>query len=446
MTSTPRLGLPYLQGNQAQKHVTLNESLRALDALVQLAVISSVETFEPAEPDDGDLYLLPEGATGDAWSGAAAGDIAVFHDGAWQFFAPAEGWIVFDRGDGALRVRVGSDWKGLPQMVAGLVGVNAEPDGVNRLSVKSDAELLSHDDVTPGSGDARKVINKAGVAATASVLLQDGFEGRVEIGLAGDDDLHVKVSADGTEWREALIADHETGEVRFPEGVVHSPTGAPLSSLLLAAGGDGITSIYRIDTARTQNPRTAAIDGVSGDVITLTTTTAGLFFDATRMTGVCYVRIWNTSKSPEESAWVKARPASNQVQVLDAADISSWAAGETIQVGDPTSETPNRFIALDVSPMLQAVFGAVFPQRGLMLKAAASGAGEAASLMIAPNGVSGSGTPVQSLTDGGIRTVQMTIATNVPSPVSDSNLLFVQENAAGSAMAIANVLVLGVWV
>ena len=53
---------------------------------------------------------------------------------------------------------------------------------------------------------------------------------------------------------------------------------------------------------------------------------------------------------------------------------------------------------------------------------------------------------MQSFADGGIRTVQMTIPTNEPSPVSDSNLLFVQESAAGSAMAIANLLVIGVWV
>ena len=66
--------------------------------------------------------------------------------------------------------------------------------------------------------------------------------------------------------------------------------------------------------------------------------------------------------------------------------------------------------------------------------------------MITPNGATGSGTPVQSLADGSIRTVQMTIPTTVPSPVSDSNLLFVQESAAGSAMATANLLVLGAWV
>lgn len=446
MTASPRLGLPYLQGNQAQKHVTLNQALGRLDALVQLAVISAALDEQPEAPEEGDLYLVPEGVAGDDWESAAAGDIAAFLDGAWLFVTPLPGWIVFDRAAGMLRVRGETDWQALPVLLAGMGGINAEPDSVNRFAVKSDAELLSHDDVTPGSGDARKVINKAGEARTASVVFQNDFSGRAEIGLTGDDRLRFKVSADGAGWKDALFADESTGAVSFPEGVVHAATGAAVSSLALVSGGDGITSIYRIDTARAQNPRTAVIDSVSGDVITLTTSTAGVFFDATRMTGVCYVRIWNTSKTPDEPAWVKARPAVNQLKVIDAGAISGWSAGESIQIGDPTDVTPNRFIALDISPMLQTVLGGVFPQRGLMLKAAASGVGEAASMMIAPNGLSGSGTPVQSLADGGIRTVQMTIATNVPSPVSNSNLLFVQESAAGTAMAIANLLVVGVWV
>jgi len=94
-----------------------------------------------------------------------------------------------------------------------MLGINTGADATNRLAVKSDAELLSHDDVTPGSGDARKVINKAGEGNTASVLFQTGFSGRAEIGLAGDDALHVKVSADGSGWTEALVIDPDTGHV-----------------------------------------------------------------------------------------------------------------------------------------------------------------------------------------------------------------------------------------
>ena len=40
MDFTPNLLLPYLAAAQAQKHVTLNEALRLLDALVQLVIQS----------------------------------------------------------------------------------------------------------------------------------------------------------------------------------------------------------------------------------------------------------------------------------------------------------------------------------------------------------------------------------------------------------------------
>jgi hypothetical protein len=41
MSNTSNLVLPYLAVGQAQKHVTVDESLRRLDALVQLSVVSA---------------------------------------------------------------------------------------------------------------------------------------------------------------------------------------------------------------------------------------------------------------------------------------------------------------------------------------------------------------------------------------------------------------------
>ena len=66
-----------------------------------------------------------------------------------------------------------------------------------------------------GAGHQLK-INKAAAASTASLLFQDAFSGRAEVGLAGDDDLHVKVSGDGTTWKEALLVNRSTGVVTFP--------------------------------------------------------------------------------------------------------------------------------------------------------------------------------------------------------------------------------------
>jgi hypothetical protein len=108
------------------------------------------------------------------------------------------------------------------------------------------------------------------------------------------------------------------------------------------------------------------------------------------MTGVSYVRIWNTSKTPNQSAWVQSAPSSTQVRVLDAAAIAGWTNGETIQIGDPTDQTPGRVIALDISQMMQTVLGRVFRQRGVMLRASIEGVSVQAVLDTTEAGVSGS--------------------------------------------------------
>lgn len=41
MSDSTKLQLPYLAAAQSQKHVTVNESLRKLDAVVQLTVVSA---------------------------------------------------------------------------------------------------------------------------------------------------------------------------------------------------------------------------------------------------------------------------------------------------------------------------------------------------------------------------------------------------------------------
>lgn len=330
-----RLGLPYLVAAQAQKHLTVNESLLRLDALVQLSALSASEDAEPASPDDGDIYILPAGKTGDAWGDMAEGALAYYRDGVWEELTPRAGWRVYVEDEEALYARAAAGWSRI----------------------------------------------------------------------AGD------------------------GERRF----VFTP------------GGDGVVSIYRIDASRAQNPRTATIGSVAGDIVTLAAADAGLFFGSA-MTGVAYVRIWNTSKTPDQSAWVKAAPAGDQLQVLDAAAIASWSNGETIQIGDPTDQTPNRVIALDVSPMMQAVLGRVFRQAGVLLKAfAQSSASVQASIDASENGVSGTFHGVKSFTDGALQSGQFMSPCSVASPVSQSNLVFLRETVS-TTLNIVGVSVLGFYV
>ena len=95
MADTPNIRLTFLEANQAQKHITVNEAFRALDALVQPAVESTGLNTPPGSPVDGARYVVGSSPTA-AWAGQAFA-IAAWQDGAWAFYPPAEGWSVSDR-------------------------------------------------------------------------------------------------------------------------------------------------------------------------------------------------------------------------------------------------------------------------------------------------------------------------------------------------------------
>ena len=50
MDATSNLSLPFIMAAQAQKHVTHNEALRALDAVVQLMVLDKDLDSPPGSP------------------------------------------------------------------------------------------------------------------------------------------------------------------------------------------------------------------------------------------------------------------------------------------------------------------------------------------------------------------------------------------------------------
>jgi hypothetical protein len=237
MDDTPNLLLPYLIAAQAQKHVTHNEALRALDCIVQLAVLDRDLTAPPALPTDGARYIVAAAASG-AWAGHS-NKIAAFQDNAWAFHAPREGWLAWVGDEDRLVVWDGSGWSGaLADGVnpAPLVGVNTTADASNRLAVASANSLFNHDGT-----DHRIKINKAATSDTASVVFQQGFAGRAECGLTGDGNFHLKVSPDSTTWRDALVLVAATGTPRLPT--------APVAALPSAVGAGGGAMLFVPDDA-----------------------------------------------------------------------------------------------------------------------------------------------------------------------------------------------------
>lgn len=96
------------------------------------------------------------------------------------------------------------------------LGVGTPADPGNPFSVKANAASFNALSVAAGgSGDFRAVLNKATAANTASLLLQDGFSNRAEIGLKGDDSLRVTLSPDGATFVDAVVFDAASGAAVF---------------------------------------------------------------------------------------------------------------------------------------------------------------------------------------------------------------------------------------
>lgn len=225
---TSRLSLPRMLPEQAQKHVTHNEALLRLDALVQLSVAGFGALTPPALPVEGAVHALGAAPTG-AWAGQG-GSLAQWTGTAWLFTAPAEGWLAHDATEGGLRQWRAGDWQPLFDGLA-MLGIATAADATNRLAVSAPASLFTH----AGAGHQMK-LNKAAAGDTASLLFQNGFSGRAEMGLAGSDDFSVKVSPDGSGWTEALRVTRTTGQVQLPAGAVI--TGSVSGTAVQASAAD----------------------------------------------------------------------------------------------------------------------------------------------------------------------------------------------------------------
>lgn len=236
--NSPRLGLDYLMPAQAQKHVTVNESFRRLDALVQLSAASRSVSGQPADPDEGMIWIIPPSATGDIWSTFGEHEIAVFRDTSWVSIPPREGWRCWVEDEDRLLVFDGSDWIETGETISRLanlerLGVGTSGDSANPFSAKLNAALWTALSAGEGgTGDLRYTLNKEAEANVLSLLFQSNWSGRAEIGLVGDDDLSAKVSPDGAGWIEALRIASATGDLTLAGDVsAVSVNGGPVGGL-----------------------------------------------------------------------------------------------------------------------------------------------------------------------------------------------------------------------
>ena len=97
MAETPNLGLPLIASAQTQKHITLNESLWLVDALLQGTLSQIDQTTPPASPAPGEIFAIGVGATGD-WA-SQDGNLAIWTEGGWRYVQPKDGWTLYSGTD-----------------------------------------------------------------------------------------------------------------------------------------------------------------------------------------------------------------------------------------------------------------------------------------------------------------------------------------------------------
>ena len=169
MDFTDNLELPYIMPSQAQKHVTHNEAIGILDALVQLAVVTRGLALPPASPANGSCFIVGSGAS-EAWSGQ---DNSIAHrlDGAWSFYPPRQGHLCHVADEDQFVYWDGSDWARLGAIEdlqnLGLLGVGTTADAANPFAAKLNSALWTARQVGEGGdGDLRLALNKESTGDT----------------------------------------------------------------------------------------------------------------------------------------------------------------------------------------------------------------------------------------------------------------------------------------
>jgi hypothetical protein len=134
------LALPLIMPSQSLKHVTHNEALLRLDAVVQLAVLDRDLAAPPGSPAEGDRYIVAAGATGD-WDDWDL-DVALYADGAWMRLEPTAGWIAFVADEAAIVYWTGSAWQNFASTLNASAVPSSAAGGIAATTVQAALEEL----------------------------------------------------------------------------------------------------------------------------------------------------------------------------------------------------------------------------------------------------------------------------------------------------------------
>ena len=159
-------------------------------------VISKATTAQPGSPADGDVYIIPAGATGAQWAGFTEHDLAIYRSGTWYAYAPVAG-LVINLAGAFEQFEVGTGWTAIggaggdvivPICVPVSDETTALTTGVGKVTFRM-----------PYAMTLTAVRSSAGVAPTGAALILD-------INANGSTILSTKLSIDAGEKTSTTAA------------------------------------------------------------------------------------------------------------------------------------------------------------------------------------------------------------------------------------------------
>jgi hypothetical protein len=177
------------------------------------------------------------------------GDWAVFNGTTWNKLDGVASEVLSVNGKTGAVSLAASDVSALALSGGTLTGnlqtpslsINTAYDPNNVLSVNGASALFS------GSGNFNFTVNKGGstgaASDTASIIFEDGFSGRGQIGLCGDDNFHFKVSSNGTNWFDAFDINASSGLVTANYGIALAGSTSGTTTLQPQAAASGTLSL-----------------------------------------------------------------------------------------------------------------------------------------------------------------------------------------------------------
>ena len=216
--TTDTLSLPYIMPAQAQKHVTHNEALRGLDALVQMTVLGTSEQTPPGAPQPGDSHIVASGGQSE-WAGHDT-EIAVFDGTAWVFYPPRIGWRCWNANAKQYLVFDGADWheitpSALQDMT--LLGLGTSATAQTPFQARLNQALWTAvNEADGGNGSMVATLNKEGATDDLGLVFQTNYATRALLGLFGSDSLRLSVTDDGINFRDVMTMDHVSGRPSLP--------------------------------------------------------------------------------------------------------------------------------------------------------------------------------------------------------------------------------------